>query len=81
MPIHMLREANKVMPNLERSVILAKARSFDPLTRLGKFTNRFPVAIEILRLGGVHPTEEVKMDNPYTGKPHNESFTNVVSIA
>lgn len=73
----MLREANEVMPNLEKAAILAKARPFDPLTRLGEFTSRFPVAIEILRVGGVHPTEDAKMDNPYTGRLHDESFTNI----
>lgn len=73
----MLAEASEVMPNLEREAILAEARPFDPLTRLVEFAERFPFAIQILRIGGVHPTEEAKMDNPYTGKPHDESFTNI----
>lgn len=73
----MLAETSEVMPNLEREAILAEARPFDPLTRLGEFTERFPFAIQILRIGGVHPTEDAKMDNPYTGKPHDESFTNI----
>lgn len=73
----MLAEASEVMPNLEREAILAEARPFDPLTRLGEFAERFPFAIQILRIGGVHPTEDAVMDNPYTGKPHDESFTNI----
>lgn len=73
----MLREASEVIPDLERTAILAEARPFDPLTRLTELANRFPVAIEILRVGGIHPTEDAKMDNPYTGNPHKESFTNI----
>lgn len=70
-------EASEVMPNLEREAILAEARPFDPLTRLAEFTEKYPFAMQILRIGGVHPTEDAKMDNPYTGKPHDESFTNI----
>lgn len=70
-------EASDVMPNLEREAILAEARPFDPLNLIAEFTERFPFAIQILRIGGVHPTEDARMDNPYTGKPHEESFTNV----
>lgn len=73
----MLPEAREVMPSLEREVIWREARPFDPLTRLGEFTNGFPFAIQTLRIGGVHPTEDTRMDNPYTGKPHDESFTNI----
>lgn len=73
----MLVDVIELMPNLERETVLAEARQFDPLTRLTEFSERFPFAIQILRIGGVHPTEDVKMDNPYTGKPHEESFTNV----
>lgn len=73
----MLAEASEVMPNLERETTLAEARPFDPLTRLEEFAERFPFAIQILRIGGVHPTEDAVMDNPYTGKPHDESFTNI----
>lgn len=73
----MLVEADEVMPNLEKDAILAEARPFDPLTCLEEFAARFPLAIQILRIGGVHPTEDAKMDNPYTGKPHDESFTNI----
>ncbi|MDD5415837.1 MAG: hypothetical protein PHE48_02405 [Candidatus Daviesbacteria bacterium] len=73
----LLKEASEVMPDLDRIAIIEQAKPFDPLTRLAEFTSRFPVAIEILRVGGVHPTEDAKMDNPYTGKPHDESFTNI----
>lgn len=73
----MLPEVREVMPDLEREAIWREARPFDPLTRLGEFTDRFPFAIQILRIGGVHPTEDTRMDNPYTGKPHDESFTNI----
>ncbi|MBI2018923.1 hypothetical protein HYS96_04450 [Candidatus Daviesbacteria bacterium] len=73
----MLAEASEVMPILERETILAEARPFDPLTRLTEFTEGFPFAIQILRIGGVHPTEDARIDNPYTGKPHDESFTNI----
>lgn len=73
----MLAEVSEVMPNLEREAILGEARPFDPLTRLGEFAERFPFEIQILRIGGVHPTEGATMDNPYTGKPHDESFTNI----
>lgn len=73
----MLAEASEIMPNLERETILAEARPFDPLNRLTEFSERFPFAMQILRIGGVHPTEDAKMDNPYTGKPHDESFTNI----
>ncbi len=70
-------DASELMPNLEKEAILEKARPFDPLTHLEDFTKRFPSAIQLLRIGGVHPTEDAEMANPYTGKPHNESFTNV----
>lgn len=73
----MLAETSEVMPNLQREAVLAEARPFDPLTRLGEFNEKYPFAIQILRIGGVHPTEDAKMDNPYTHKPHDESFTNV----
>lgn len=73
----MLPDTSELMPNLEREVILRKARPFDPLTRLTEFSKRFPFAIQILRIGGIHPTEDTKMDNPYTGLPHVESFTNI----
>lgn len=73
----MLVDAKELMPNLERAAILSEARPFDPLTRLTEFSDRFPLAIQILRIGGVHPTEDARMDNPYTGKPHDESFTNI----
>lgn len=74
----MLAEASEVMPNLEKEAILAEVRLFDPLTRLPEFSSKYPFAMQILRVGGVHPTEDITtMDNPYTGKPHIESFTNV----
>src|SRR3989338_7564875 len=73
----MALEASELMPNLQREVILAEAKPFDPLTHLEDFEKRFPIAMGILRIGGVHPTEDAKMDNPYTGQPDNESFTNV----
>jgi len=66
-----------LMPDLDREKIFAEARSFDPLSSLEEFTNRHKAAIEILRIGGVHPTEVSEMDNPYTGKPHSESFANI----
>lgn len=70
-------EVSEVIPDLEKAAILAEARPFDPLTRLGEFERRYPFAMRILRIGGVHPTEDPKMDNPYTGQPHDESFTNI----
>lgn len=73
----MLQEASEVMPNLEREAILAEARPFDPLTRLAEFTEKYPFAMQILRIGGVHPTEDTRMDNPYTNQPDFESFTNI----
>lgn len=73
----MLAEESEVMPSLEREAILAEARPFDPLNRLTEFSERFPFAMQILRIGGVQPTEDARMDNPYTGKPHEGSFTNI----
>ncbi len=73
----MTLEATELMPDLDRETILREAKPFDPLTRLEDFSKRFPSAIQLLRIGGVHPTEDTKMDNPYTGKPHDEVFTNV----
>lgn len=70
-------DARELMPNLEREALLAEARPFDPLSRLEEFSAKFPFAMQILRIGGVHPTEDTPMDNPYTGKPHIESFTNI----
>lgn len=73
----MIPDARELMPDLEREVILKEAKPFDPLTRFENLAKSFPQAIQILRIGGVHPTENSKMDNPYTGKPDNESFTNI----
>jgi len=73
----MVIETSEVMPDLEKEAILAEARPFDPLSRLLEFEKRFPLAMRILHIGGVHPTEDSKMDNPYTGRPDHESFTNI----
>ncbi len=73
----MLPLPKEVMPDLDRETILQTAKPFDPLTRLEDFSKRFPSAIQLLRIGGVHPTEDTRMDNPYTKEPDNESFTNV----
>lgn len=72
----MIQEKSELMPDLDREVILQETRPFDPLTRLEEFSKRFPSAIEILRIGGVHPTEVIEMGNPYTDRPDAESFTN-----
>lgn len=73
----MTLEASELMPDLQREAILAEARPFDPLTSLADFERRFPNAMRILRIGGVHPTEGAKMDNPYLHQPDDESFANV----
>src|SRR3989337_2294055 len=73
----MIPDAQELMPDLEREVILREAKHFDPLTRLEDFTKRFPLAMQTLHIGGVHPTENSSMDNPYTGEPDNKSSTNV----
>lgn len=70
-------EASEVMPNLGREAILGEARPFDPLSRLAEFTAKYPFAMQILRIGGVHPTEDTRMDNPYTNQPDFESFINI----
>lgn len=72
-----LPDAEDLMPNLEKQAVLASAKPFDPLTRLENFTNRFPLAMQILRIGGVHPTEDSRLVNPYTGEPDDEVFTNI----
>lgn len=70
-------EATELMLVLNKEAILQEARPFDPLTRLENYTARFPLAIRLLQIGGVHPTQDSRMDNPYTKEPDNESFTNV----
>lgn len=69
-------EASELMPDLEKEAILRKARPFDPLTHLEDLTQRFPLGMQRLRIGGVHPKEFIVMNNPYTGQPDEESFTN-----
>lgn len=73
----MIPAAKELMPDLNKETILKIAQSFDPLTRLEHFSKRFPSAMAILRIGGVHPAEQIEMVNPYTNQPDAEVFTNI----
>ena len=50
-----------------------------------EFERSYPLAFEILKVGGVHPDKVVEMENPYTGEQDNEDFRNIgehcVSVA
>lgn len=43
-----------------------------------EFTSRFPLEMSVLRLGGVHPTEQSReFKNPYSQKVESEQFNNI----
>ncbi len=57
----MFIDTHEFMPDLESEAILIKAKPFDPPTHLEDFTRRFLTAMQILRIGRVHPTEVIKI--------------------
>lgn len=44
-----------------------------------KFTAQYPTAMEILKLGGVHPdqSQNPSLTNPYTNTPHTGDYSNI----
>lgn len=50
---------------------------FDAVSLVPEFEQRFPEAMQLLRIGGVHPIESAYMTNPYTGEEDTEDFRNV----
>lgn len=50
---------------------------FNPLSKLVEYQREYPQAITLLRVGGVHPLDNLDMLNPYTGQLDQESFKNV----
>lgn len=63
--------------DVSREVILARGKSFDPLSRFAEFEQRFPQAMEVLDLAGVHPTRHRDIFDPYKKVIDTSKWQNV----
>lgn len=68
------------MPPLDREAVLRETVSFNPLSRLAEFERRYPQAMLLLRIGGIHPIESTPMVNPFICRKKildDESYANI----
>lgn len=50
---------------------------YNPLSKLAFYEQRYPRAMKLLRVGGLHPSTSGPMINPYTGELDTESVDNI----
>ncbi len=63
--------------NVSRNEILQRGKRFDPLSRLDEFEQRFPLAMKVLELAGVHPTKPREIFDPYKKAIDKSDWRNV----